>query len=185
MQCPKCDQALKKIHTKQGVIVDFCDACKGLWLDEGEIFMFSKTPKWLKKILDQGLISPHPSDRTCPFCRDKKMVEGGFVQPDLLIDQCPACNGLWFDDGELKKALELGSRKFQLSMAQDQHGPFYAEKDTANQARWQASRVAPATGASERQRHDALRAGMIALPNLGIRSAASFLMLYGMGKQAF
>lgn len=174
MQCPRCEKRLQKVHTKQGVIVDHCEECKGIWLDEGEIFLFSKKPKWIKKALDEGLQSPHPSGRKCPFCHDHELTEGGFIQSDLLIDQCSRCNGLWFDDGELKKALILGKRKFRLDISNDKQGLFYADNQKQSYQRWQEHR-------SEREnKRSALRAGLIPLPSLALRSTFSFVLLYGL-----
>ena len=34
--CPKCDTGLFILHFK-GVDVDFCERCRGLWLDTGEL----------------------------------------------------------------------------------------------------------------------------------------------------
>ena len=37
--CPSCRETpLRPVLTRRGVEVDFCDTCKGIWLDEGELF---------------------------------------------------------------------------------------------------------------------------------------------------
>ncbi len=36
MQCPRCGAALAE-QTQMGVQVDACRACRGLWLDKGEL----------------------------------------------------------------------------------------------------------------------------------------------------
>lgn len=36
MNCPKDKTELKQI-TKDNVVIDFCPACKGVWLDRGEL----------------------------------------------------------------------------------------------------------------------------------------------------
>lgn len=36
MKCPVCDETLREI-LKQGVSVDICPGCKGVWLDRGEL----------------------------------------------------------------------------------------------------------------------------------------------------
>jgi Zn-finger nucleic acid-binding protein len=36
MNCPRCGIVLK-IADRQGVEVDFCPACRGIWLDRGEL----------------------------------------------------------------------------------------------------------------------------------------------------
>ena len=36
MKCPVCDETLREIQ-KNGVNVDICPGCKGVWLDRGEL----------------------------------------------------------------------------------------------------------------------------------------------------
>ena len=36
VHCPKCDGTLEEI-THEGVLVDRCNKCKGVWLDAGEL----------------------------------------------------------------------------------------------------------------------------------------------------
>ena len=36
MNCPVCDERMREVE-KQGVQVDICPACKGVWLDRGEL----------------------------------------------------------------------------------------------------------------------------------------------------
>lgn len=168
MECPKCQAHLKKVPTKQGVIVDYCPSCQGVWLDEGEIFMFSKKPKWMAEVLGKGLLNAHPSQRRCPRCNTNNMLEGGFFEDKLQIDQCQTCKGLWFDDGEMKKALELGDKKFSMDVEQNTEG---VKRPIAQQPR-------DASAPAER-RVDAIKAGLLPLPNLVVRSTFSFVLLYG------
>ena len=37
MQCPKCKGELREIDSSEGVKLDFCGSCKGLWFDAGEV----------------------------------------------------------------------------------------------------------------------------------------------------
>ena len=43
MNCPKCQVALM-ISDRQGIEIDFCPQCRGVWLDRGE----------LDKIIERG-----------------------------------------------------------------------------------------------------------------------------------
>jgi Zn-finger nucleic acid-binding protein len=36
MQCPVCDEKMKEVE-RQGVGIDICPGCKGIWLDRGEL----------------------------------------------------------------------------------------------------------------------------------------------------
>lgn len=36
MKCPTCDEALA-ITDRQGIEIDYCPKCRGVWLDRGEL----------------------------------------------------------------------------------------------------------------------------------------------------
>ena len=36
MKCPRCEAALT-ISDRQGIEIDFCPQCRGVWLDRGEL----------------------------------------------------------------------------------------------------------------------------------------------------
>jgi uncharacterized protein len=36
MKCPKCDVVLS-LTDRQGIEIDFCPQCRGVWLDRGEL----------------------------------------------------------------------------------------------------------------------------------------------------
>lgn len=37
MQCPVCDQVKLREVEREGVMIDVCPSCKGVWLDRGEL----------------------------------------------------------------------------------------------------------------------------------------------------
>ena len=57
MNCPVCkDEALNPVMAKNGVIIDICSKCGGIWLDKGEIFYFTKQPGYLAGKIKESLI---------------------------------------------------------------------------------------------------------------------------------
>ncbi|MBI3268213.1 MAG: M48 family metalloprotease [Planctomycetes bacterium] len=104
--CPKCRVDMKMVHTQAGVMIDLCPRCDGVWLDGGEIFHFGKDHARLHWALEQGLRRPHPTAHHCPRCR-APLTEGGLLSDTLLVDQCGACGGLWFDKDELEQLRDL------------------------------------------------------------------------------
>ena len=36
IDCPRCKKGMKKI-VRNGVVIDFCPLCHGMWLDHGEL----------------------------------------------------------------------------------------------------------------------------------------------------
>ena len=112
MNCPHCHEpSLVETMTKGGVLVDVCKSCKGVWLDRGEVFFFSRKPKELEQMLASDTTSPVPSARSCPRCC-ALLGERPFLRADLKVDQCPECEGYWFDSGELEKALQQDRQYF-------------------------------------------------------------------------
>ncbi len=53
MKCPSCPDTTLVMADRQGVEIDYCPACRGIWLDRGE----------LDKLLDRAaaVVAPSPS----------------------------------------------------------------------------------------------------------------------------
>jgi Zn-finger nucleic acid-binding protein len=105
--CPKCDIGLLIVNF-QSIEVDYCDRCRGLWLDAGElatIMQVSSDP--LERFRDRTVKTPGSGKHLCPRC-DKSMDELTITGPatgSLTLDSCPAGHGLWFDADELQQLL--------------------------------------------------------------------------------
>ena len=50
MKCPVCDNVNLVMSERQGVEIDYCPHCRGVWLDRGE----------LDKILERSAVSAPP-----------------------------------------------------------------------------------------------------------------------------
>jgi len=50
MKCPVCPDATLLLSERQGVEIDYCPACRGIWLDRGE----------LDKLLQLSVSQPPP-----------------------------------------------------------------------------------------------------------------------------
>ena len=62
MKCPNCkDFELQATLTKQGVEIDACSKCKGIWLDRGEIFYFTKKVIVVAGVLEQAIKEGRPT----------------------------------------------------------------------------------------------------------------------------
>ena len=107
--CVKCNSILDRA-TFQGLEVDLCPKCGGLWLDRGEITRAAKLP-------ETGAGSPaRPADAEpgtapgpdgehapCPACAGSlSEVMLGTVH----VDYCNTCHGIFLDRGELQAAVE-------------------------------------------------------------------------------
>lgn len=90
----------------QEVEVDYCDRCRGLWLDAGEIeeLLGPQRDDMLVRALNQPA-EARPTRYLCPRC-DQPLHEIPVL--DVKLDRCPTGHGLWFDDGELRRVLARG-----------------------------------------------------------------------------
>jgi Zn-finger nucleic acid-binding protein len=76
MPCPNCDEDLK-IADRQGIEIDYCSKCRGVWLDRGEL---DKIIERSADFAPQSSLSeyrtyPEPDDR--PDYRDHPQHDRG------------------------------------------------------------------------------------------------------------
>ncbi len=101
MDCPVCREPLI-VAERDGIELDVCLWCHGLWFDVGEIELLAEK---LGRSLPvaEGLFEKADSPekpRYCPRCdRAMEKVAAG-TSPRIVLDRC-AAHGLWFDHGEL------------------------------------------------------------------------------------
>ena len=162
MNCPTCKASeLRPVLTKQGVEVDYCDSCGGIWLDKGEIFHFTKRRKELANSLKSGVQQARPTSRQCPKTGEA-LQELPLFDGTLVIDYCPASGGMWFDKGELKKVLTVDPRILAIKIE-----PWIGEDD--------ASTAEPAETDPQ-----ILTTPLSPLPNLGLRATMTVVSLYAL-----
>ena len=111
--CPKCDVPLFILHFKD-IEVDFCDCCRGLWLDAGELEALlehtgARADDPLLHFQRQDGVLPNGRPHLCPRCdeplREIQTEPAGLSA--LTLDKCPRGHGLWFDADELQRLLSL------------------------------------------------------------------------------
>ena len=77
---------------KANGLAQTCEVCGGLWLDP-------KALKGMGASLPTALRQVEVADpRTCPGC---EVEMGRMVVPEVEIDLCNGCHGIWLDAGEL------------------------------------------------------------------------------------
>jgi Zn-finger nucleic acid-binding protein len=116
----------------EGVEIDRCVACHGIWLDHGELQLIAQqagaSPGGLTKTLVEakGL---RGGGRRCPRClRRLDVVDVGEAAP-LEIDRCPGGCGLWFDDGEMQQFIARFSQGEPGAVARF-FADWFGKKDT-------------------------------------------------------
>lgn len=102
MKCIKCAGMLQE-KLVNGVAVDICNQCSGIWFDAGEM-------DWLVEIyklaIDDHFNGKHyhldQRPGHCPRCSsDDKHVPLEQEHGGFNIDTCPFCKGHWLEAGEL------------------------------------------------------------------------------------
>lgn len=121
VKCPRHRHPMRRFDI-DGVPVDRCGICGGIWLDLGEIRrLLELGPKATHAIaeLDRRIDPDDISAGTPPVCprdttpltqvRDPK-------QPHIEYDLCTHCGGVFFDAGELHDLTEFTLRERLLWM---------------------------------------------------------------------
>lgn len=102
MRCPKC-RADMELLTIDGVEIDRCTSCHGLWFDPGEIEKLRD--KKVAAAIDIGDTVTgsvrNTNDRyRCPRCGGKMLRMTDAKQKHIWYEECEACHGSYFDAGE-------------------------------------------------------------------------------------
>jgi len=122
MDCPRCKLALSR-DRYEGVEVEICQSCLGMWLDTGELetiiksrdFEFSSKER--QQIL-AGRTARNQGPKTparCPKCTHR--MERLYLDSSayLVIDRCPA-HGIWLDTGEVKAVQAIAEKSQAVSL---------------------------------------------------------------------
>jgi len=101
LQCPKCRHGMDEI-TFEGITIDRCTHCQGLWFDEDEAHRLKKLKD--SHILDtgdpaEGQKYDSRADIQCPRCgKDMEKVSDP-KQKHIWYELCPD-HGMFLDAGE-------------------------------------------------------------------------------------
>ncbi len=106
--CPNCRSPLKA-ETFEGIELDICETCAGIWFDMGELrrLMGSEQHALIKtedRVKPSGKPPMERSDapRLCPCCRQPMEPYRYMHASFIWLDGCQRCSGIWADDGELQ-----------------------------------------------------------------------------------
>lgn len=109
MICPKCNNDMEAI-VYEGVEVDRCRSCQGIWFDAGE-------SDWLRHedaaaTIDTG--DPALGEQTnkidryrCPRCDGGMLRRVDPKHPQIKYEECTSCRGSFFDAGEFAQLIKL------------------------------------------------------------------------------
>lgn len=109
MNCPHCSAEVLVAVEYDQVEVDYCPACRGIWLDAGELELLFGDAEAARRFLSIGAPTDIPrgeKPRQCPECDVAMTKESTASEPPVIFDHCPNGDGLWLDHGELETILE-------------------------------------------------------------------------------
>jgi PAT family beta-lactamase induction signal transducer AmpG len=124
MRCPKCRSDMDLIEY-EGIEVDRCSRCNGIWFDQGEIEQLQN--KKAAAEIDIGDKEEGKQQNTidnyrCPRCSGAmiKMVDPN--QRHIWYEKCSDCHGSFFDAGEFKDLSKLTISDFFKDLAAPERG---------------------------------------------------------------
>lgn len=109
MDCPVCRNAMITFEL-EGVEIDYCTDCSGIWLDAGELELLLGDSHQAEQLLDSFEADYESTEkpRKCPICLKKmQKIAVGQCKSRFLIDKCRRGHGLWFDKNELHDIFDL------------------------------------------------------------------------------
>ena len=105
MNCPKCHIEPLAAFTIEGVTVDRCVACAGVWFDAEELSrLLSEEARHVAQLLKGSLIAQADGKKAdCPRDASKMMRVYSAIDHSVILDVCGECRGVWLDGGEFDK----------------------------------------------------------------------------------
>ncbi|MEW6277596.1 MAG: DUF6159 family protein [Candidatus Eremiobacterota bacterium] len=99
--CPGCHEGMNRRQVN-GVVLDLCNQCGGMWLEPGEperLLKLRPLPRMLRmpQARLEACLVPEGS-RRCQACQRALRLES---IEGVRVDTCSACGGLFLDRGEL------------------------------------------------------------------------------------
>ncbi len=105
--------------TYEGVEVDRCLGCRGLWLDAGEsdALQHRKAAASIDTGKAADASQSHRNENyTCPRCSGGMVRMVDVAQTHIWYEKCSACGGVFFDAGEFRDLSERTVADFFKSL---------------------------------------------------------------------
>ena len=105
MSCPKCKSETLARFTIEGVAVDRCTACAGVWFDAEELSqLLSEEAQHIAQLLKSRLSEQVDGKKgRCPRDASELMRVYSSIDRSVVLDACGECRGIWLDGGEFEK----------------------------------------------------------------------------------
>jgi len=107
--CPKCKVTLTESVMQNGVELDSCEMCQGVWLDKGELEQMVKTHPKISHMyfnVEEIVNQKQSTEFACPNCHSV-LLTGAFSHfPETIVEVCETCEGIWCDRHELTELVQ-------------------------------------------------------------------------------
>lgn len=105
MKCPKCNTETLNEFIVQGVSVDRCSSCAGIWFDVQELSELLAEDARYVASLRWGSISDEAGGQKgfCPRDASTLLRVYSAIDRSVILDACGVCRGIWLDGGEFDK----------------------------------------------------------------------------------
>jgi Zn-finger nucleic acid-binding protein len=100
------------IQSYEGVQIDSCSSCQGIWLDQGELQTIAATEEvaFSRSSIDEAIRNAKPGQDSssasdpvaCPVCTKPARAINYQYQSGVIINVC-VDHGFWLDSGELQR----------------------------------------------------------------------------------
>ncbi len=109
MNCPACKEPMIVLEHDE-IEIDYCVACRGIWLDAGEMELIFGDVEHCANFLSEyeEEVQTTERKRRCPICRKKMRKVSVGTEVRVTYDRCVRGDGLWFDKGELDDIIRMG-----------------------------------------------------------------------------
>lgn len=113
--CPNCRIPME-LHHIHGIEYDVCPECAGIWFDQGELGKARAASINSLSSLEtnhspSATAVPHPAIvKACPNDLTSLTTYRYSASPEVDLDHCPNCGGVWVEENELGK-MDLAFRK--------------------------------------------------------------------------
>jgi membrane associated rhomboid family serine protease len=111
-RCPRCPGQLESV-SYEGVDLDICMLCHGLWFDKGELAKFNKFDADFPLAPGKGITKKRSGVR-CPRCNVLMKVVQYAPGANFEVDRCGNCGGVWLDRYEIRKIQEILTEERKL-----------------------------------------------------------------------
>lgn len=113
MNCPDCENfALEKVLSRQGLEVDYCRQCGGVWLDRGEIyFLARRTQTWSRRLKEGD--NKNKEKKYSPKTSKPMTVLNYPEGSEIYI--CDS-GGIWIDGRQIRKYNQGNEGSLNLSI---------------------------------------------------------------------